>query len=429
MDFVVGLWSVATPAGDFTASAMQQRISDLERALTAFRSHVNRQKLPSAQKIKGIFVAPEYYLAQVNAMSVSNSRVVERTISVPDRNSAVGRIAQISKTFPEILIIPGTIAWKKTFARAEDDYKLTDRRKRALDHMGYFFDLDSQQELPGMRAGTLSHKGVDLFRPSATDRTHMIAGSTEINTTVGKKTFHHRGKVLYYMRNTAYVFLDGQNVYSYHKSGDYYESVNTSETVFIPSRKPPVKVLPVREAQEMSFGFEICLDHNIGMLQRHLKEQGIPAPDFHIISSATVTNDTNKMCMRNGGYVLHASSYMGNTGVFANRRGLKTEVEEDTFTYACGYPLRIWTISVARTAFLADVKDALDTYEKKSWWKSAESKDALAKLRQLLDSDDEAGLKRHLDWYLGKSQIQPDGSKGRVPSGKKLHTELSTLHY
>ncbi len=430
MDFLIGLWSVPTADTTFTAADVNQRITALESAIKHLSDEVGKETFAPDQKICGIFIAPEYFLAHQDAEKVVSSRAIERTIDVGERDACVELIRNFSTKHKNVLIVPGTIAWKKTFARNGTDPKTTDRRIRGARHLEYYTNLDARQKLAGMQARTNAGKG--YYRPSAPTRRDMILGNPT-SETVGSSTFTTGGNIKYYMRNTAYAFHDGKVVYKYHKRGDFFESVNTTETVFIPSFKRPVVSLLVDSTHLMSFGFEICLDHNIEMLKRVIKDQNISDPDFHIICSASVSNDTSNMCMRSGGFMLHASSDNNETGVYKNDKGLKTAVHEYDSVIVGGSLLRLWKIAVATGAgsFLSDVKGALDAYSRsKTIFASAASKNALAKLQKLHKDGDLLGLRSHLDWYLGKPGAkQPTGAGDQIPKDKRFYTLLNAFKY
>ncbi len=434
MDFIVGLWSVTTAVPSFTSATINQRINDLESAVDELAVQVAMASFPVDQKIRGIFVAPEYFLAHQDAEKVVSSQVTERTISVGERDACVQQLCALSTLHPHILIVPGTIAWKKTFARRSGDPKTVDRRQRGVKQIDYFINLDKKSRIKGMDAyDDVRSNGATYYLPSAPVKRQMILGKKSTKETVDGNTYRTNAGIKYYIRNTAYAFLDGEVVYKYHKRGDFFESVNTDDAVFIPSVKRPVVSLPVTPTKYMTFGFEICLDHHIGMLKRLIAEQNISNPDFHIISSASVENDIDNMCMRDGGYMLHASSKSSCTCVFKKNGSSKTRISMDSHSTSGGYTLRFWALAIATgaSALFGDVDGALKAYNKtKTFFASAASKNAYDKLLDLHSKRDEAGLRSHLDWYLGKPGArQPQGAGSQIPKDKRFFNLLNAFKY
>lgn len=465
MKFVVGLWAVETSGEVFTAATMDARIIELGHALTHFDTLVAAANLPHSQLIKGIFLAPEYFLAHQYADYIDTTLIspqrIERTISIGDRDRCVQQIRTLSAAHPNVLIIPGSIAWKKTFTRqAGEDMARDprtqertavpkvapgDRRTRAVGHLNHFINLDAKYARIKSDSEWIKDRtrpGIDKARykgrwhvPSNEAKRDMASGNTDIVLRDGKggtvtKTLP--AVVEYYMRNTAYVYFNNEIIYKYHKRGDFFEAINTYEQVFIPSRKEPITDISVTATKQMKFGFEICLDHNIEMLKTFIRKDGLGEPDFHIICSAAVKNNTANMCMRDGGFLLHASSETDYTVVYENDRGIRREVAPDAVATVRGHTFKSWTIDVLDPidlTYLRKVVVALDRYNReKTIAASKASKNALAVLRRLADAKDVAALRQHIAWYLGKSgAAQPLNAGDRVPANKRFYTLLDAV--
>lgn len=431
MEFVVGLWSVDTLQSSFTLADVNQRIEWLAKALKALNDRVSREKFPKAQTVRGIFLAPEYFLAHKKKKSGDATQWdAERTISAVQRDSCVQRICKLSKNYPNILIIPGSIAWKKTFERDARDKKTTDRRLRGIGHIEHYINLDNNYHIGGTTARKLDIDGTITYRPSMAAKKEIVRGNSFTENVKGK-IFHTEKMIKYYMRNTAYVFHNGNIIYKYHKLGDFFESINTSDTVFIPSQRSPIVSIQVTASQKMTFGFEICLDHNLGTLNAISKDTGAAPLDFHTICSASVENEINNMCMRDGGYMLHASSEQQSTAIYERVGSDKRPVLTIENSYPSGFKLEFKKIFFPANAdtFIRNLYRALVAYEiERSIMGSKESLNALNKLMSLITKGEYASARAHLDWYMGNDKAtQPTGAGAQIPKDKRFYNLLKEV--
>ena len=131
----------------------------------------------------------------------------------------------------------------------------------------------------------------------------------------------NRPEITDLMRNTAPVFHGGTCLLKYHKHGDFFEAKSPEDGIFIPGMGKKTCGL-----NGLTFGFEICLDHNLGILQKALKNNVDKQVDIHIVCSAAVKNVTSNMMNRRGGFFLHASIDDKARGVWKNNGGQQTEV-------------------------------------------------------------------------------------------------------
>ncbi|NYZ14273.1 hypothetical protein HL658_17085 [Azospirillum sp. RWY-5-1] len=466
MDFLVGLWSVPTHSTPFSRATLASRCTTLENAVQQFAGKLGNYAIPGGQKIRGIFVAPEYFLSHRfgDHFNPTNNTVIERTISYDEKEAFVQTLRGVSRDNPGVLLIPGTIAWKKTFERQDSqNFKrdprthqrtlvpkdsLTDRRVRLGNELDYFINLDGGHQFmrqarerfedrsrPVTGGGTSSTVGMHV--PSVAAKRDLVSGKTTVLVT-DPSTGTLRGIVApqpvpYYMRNTAYVFLDNEVLYKYHKKGDFFESINTTDHVFVPSMKSPVVPIAVDNTNNLRFGFEICLDHNIGMLGGFISKQALNTPHVHVVCSAAVQNNTAKMHTVDGGFFIHASSYQPYTVVYGKRGGTMVQMTALETIKVGGWDLGIWRIRYIlpeEATFLTNVRNALDRYNReKTIAASKESKNALAVLRRLVNDEDVNGLRAHLNWYLGRvGALQPVGAGAKIPAGKRFATLLTAAY-
>src|SRR4051794_4668878 len=115
---LVGLWSRITPDDPHDNLSKEVRANKLEEAVGKLASKVDQEGIPTEQRVRGIFVAPEYYFARKKAgLVLEGTGGTERSLSQDKKDLVVKRLEQISGGNPGILIVPGTVAWKKPFAR------------------------------------------------------------------------------------------------------------------------------------------------------------------------------------------------------------------------------------------------------------------------------------------------------------------------
>jgi hypothetical protein len=115
IDMIVALWNRDT--GSKQTGFNPDRLRLLNDALRACQSQFGTILKPS-QKIKGLFLAPEYYFACENAGQVARyGSLNERCLTETGKDFIVQSLLTVSKTYPQILLIPGTVAWKKSLIR------------------------------------------------------------------------------------------------------------------------------------------------------------------------------------------------------------------------------------------------------------------------------------------------------------------------
>lgn len=120
----------------------------------------------------------------------------------------------------------------------------------------------------------------------------------------------------YIARNTAYAFYGGSEVARYQKRSDHKEVfVNEWKkeyVIFEPGGGPDGRGDLFRiEELGLTFGLEICLDHQCG----YLRQSG-NRPDVHIVVSAETTIEPDHVSIPEGHYLVHASSDLEASGIY-----------------------------------------------------------------------------------------------------------------
>jgi hypothetical protein len=474
MDILVALWTRDVSSNVHSARGLNSQISAIGAAVRAVRNRADHYAIPGGQAIRGVLICPEYFMssAQHGAFDVGLARFRNRSVSHQDKVRAINALKVTSQRNPGILVIPGTIAWTKSFLR---DDGVTNRVQKVLQEIAAaraagIAVLRERNEVsdsaliqiliefyiyahavpthnatimgampPGPIAGWslaqklataktlvandtvltdyLTHKGL------ATTLVEFRANLRRVRPSLDqKRTFvihTARGNLAgtKLMRNTAVVLLDGVVWHKYHKHGDYFEVMgDNDDTVFIPGNRDSVTSI-----HGIKFGFEICLDHNLGTLVARVPPQQIP--DIHIVCSDTVSNELTNIHARPGGFFLHASSVRANTAVYKIAAdGTKQHLDHTAAEYLAnynipGYPinadneLELWRIDlqgrprldVAGRTLARALVVAVTTWEadgRGGWRRSANSERVGAWIKANAHTRSEADLQAMVQWLI-----------------------------
>jgi predicted amidohydrolase len=324
MKMVAGL--VRFDSYNNTHCTLEERMSLLRGALSVVNKHI--QKYGDAAK--GIVLAPEYFFVRPTStpgpIQPSNNGDVIRQLggssddgysldSKDTKEHFINTINNLSAMFPRIIIIPGTISWRKSLG--EKAFKMA---------------LAVWQNNKSRRMAPPAYGSMPWPAPSNTEKLAQISYHLD-NQQEPKGEF-------YYAKNTASVHFGGAKIFKHHKTVDFREvthphttlsSKNTqwrsvryedgggdqgwwewdqekhinaaADTVFIPG---PADRGRVFTSQGLRFGIEICADHHHFPLKEEL---GSATVDFHVVLSASVQiSHADGVCARSGGYLLHCSS-------------------------------------------------------------------------------------------------------------------------
>ncbi len=261
----------------FIALGIEKRLEILGKALEAFVMDKKKQEYSNydswlGEKCAGIFVAPEYMFAREYAGSykVENEwEVIEYGLGEEEKDFILEELMSLSKEFPKILIIPGTIAWQhkynnEMFKQIEE---LNERIKKAGNNDEIWTAAyDAGGESAVKKIGYIKNFKLD---------------------TTGKKYFELKikklkQKDLKVARNNLYVILNGEIVHVYDKVADATEVKNQEDLVFIPGNLSNRK----EKILGKDFIFEICADHS---LMEKIETENDSKGDIHILVSAGLT--------------------------------------------------------------------------------------------------------------------------------------------
>ena len=281
----------------------------------------------------GLLVAPEYFFAK-NAIPfvkpASMDAIEERQLSDPQRREIEKKIAEIStKVGAPLVLIPGTIAWKKALRGWEsfNAYKKwkhfrgevggeawvddgSEERASELDiHWTYKEKRGAKAEqalvdnIAKLGSGTgktiLSNNpklatktfGAKLFGSLGLAETYNSLGGETWTYTDGLKarsleTDRSSLKSATWMsRNTALIYRNGERLLKYHKTTGYHEVINhQDENIFISD----LDRSPCFEVDGVKFAIEICLENvHQDKLTKHMDYK---SPHVHILLSASIGN-------------------------------------------------------------------------------------------------------------------------------------------
>jgi hypothetical protein len=294
-----------------------------------------REILSSGADWLYLFVAPEYLFA-----------ASDKAHAVPQdtKETIVQSLMALSGHYPNLILVPGTIAWKKPVIRSKEKLYKKTRLEKYLERVqaAEKADIaavhrDTDRKIKQRIAQNLEDKE-QVTRLQSEEYRSMLLEAPLADVTRAKQRYGTMVKNLetakekcFIARNTAYGFHRGREVARYHKRGEYMEVFKTESedgyVIYEPGGGP--EGAGDRFAVEsVKFGIEVCLDHQLGFLST----SSGATPDVHIIMSADTPLVSEHKLVANGGYVVHASSNPDYTGVWRNYGGKLAEektIEED----------------------------------------------------------------------------------------------------
>lgn len=338
---LVGLWSRKTDSLGSSASSTH-RLTYLTAAAIETEVQAELRGInPEKGKIQSILIAPEFLFMNpreyvesqdpiTKEISKKQALVGSTGMDKSSRDFLLGRLERISSNRPGMLIIPGTIVFKEvltrgTLTRATENLTRAINPVKTANEAGYTVPSKSTWEQgkkvtvpPTVRPYmNREYRGVEEIEKSgkrdedkAVDYHKMQL--EQINTELGALSSADQNQVIkqpsilkhsFLIKNRAYIFLDGKKIFSFGKKtniGDFNK--DTERGIFVPGKKASIT-----QTDGLKIGFEICYDHDQGILKGLM---GTAANlDLQIICSADVPNTTNNFVVKEGGYVLHASSF------------------------------------------------------------------------------------------------------------------------
>jgi len=300
---IVCIWSVNTQTSQ--ADLLDTRRVKLEKALRAAYACINQ--VSDGISPKGLFIAPEYLFAKP-ASAGGHSYGTPRHLEEGEKESLLQHLLALSRQMPGLLIIAGTVAWRKPFERSGGKLmhskgpnigqnKTVTRYTKAHTAISRY----ATEFMGGRTNRPLSGDFDSTSALSSADKTMQIISADYDASGVDSLA-----------KNTAYVLLDGTQRFKYNKRNDFHEVLGGEpgvRTVYVPGMFDgrfdiQTDDVPPRTIQ---FGLEICLDHAAGTLQRSVQQSG--QVDVHLITSAWVQPVPGSSVIKSTGYLVHASSY------------------------------------------------------------------------------------------------------------------------
>jgi len=271
-DAYVAIWHLNTRVDTAGGVPVTNKLRDLRAKLVAADQAFSR--LGAQPGDIQLFAAPEYYFAK------SGDKILG--YSAAEKDQIKQGLLQLSATYPDVVLIPGTVAWKEELNRA-------DRATTAAQV------TTAIASLPGNMPPTY---GAEL--QSAHDRIKL-----------GKNRFglQKATKMRWFGYNTAYVYSAGVSVGELNKSVPFFEFSGEDpgdKIVMIPGFTSGAMTMPVLDGatpgQRLTVGVEICADHGPGRLANCSGGR----VDIHVLVSATQI--AQHPAAREGGLFVHADS-------------------------------------------------------------------------------------------------------------------------
>jgi predicted amidohydrolase len=346
MPIFVGLWSKDTKAGVERGAIreLRQVVRRFSRMMWAF--HRDRG-IPATQQLLGIFAAPEYYMGRPQAND--DPRGFDAYLTRDEKDRWTRELADLSEAHPSILLIPGTVLWRKPSAEKIAAYE--DRETSHYDRFGRPLPPRFKNRTGKTRAAIqeqLSWREAAVTSGLQNRLTSTVVDAEDLAAKLRLFKARPQNVLRHILRNTAYVFFDGRLIFKYHKLSDYsdvgFHRVMTPDgTVFIPGR-----FWGRFEVDGIDFALEICYDHTQGMTAL----QNGPAPDFQILTSAAIQARDGRICVREGGFFLHVSSNWRYTEVKHRDGGLTRIDPMHSFRDVCGARLDMFAVYYSPVARL-----------------------------------------------------------------------------
>jgi hypothetical protein len=340
LDLAVALWNRNTYRKQMDQNPT--RLQRLQEAVAACDMQFARVAKPNAA-ISGIFVAPEYYFAANKAgVAKADGTFYNRCVDEAAKDAIVADLLALSKKFPKMLLIPGTIAWSKSLVRkAGDEFKRDDQNQRTTTKKTTATRMDAVQNSlkggynQGGRIPTellrtkVRRKLLDASPTKTVDPgdvgdevNRVLYDDVELAKYGAPDTLYRgvpnqadaldllsKGKVNSIMKNTAFVLLNGKIRFKYSKTNDFHEALSDQgQLIFCPGTKSGFATI-----EKIDIGIEICLDHAVATLQNTPSPSG-QDPLLHVVTSASV--EPKHPRARPKGYFIHASSTAEWAGVW-----------------------------------------------------------------------------------------------------------------
>jgi hypothetical protein len=324
MRFVIGLFKVNTQATQYLSAASRvENVSAAVQATKSYTENLGTTFWKDLSATRAVFLAPEYCFARSLPKLQGNhtfgsKRQMEEDY-VKDKLRPV--FSALSKNFQNALIVPGTVAWRKSIMPADGGkhgtpqdaaaYRLAKYGQRIQNSadVNMFYGDNTSHNFPFTQATTV-FPDVPSFRMAGDNR---LSVPTIADKATWLQTAH------YIAKNTAHCYYNGDCVYKYDKIGDFYEvSEATTDTVMVPNRGSNVSGATVGAGRfrlaGFDYGISVCYDQSLSM--QNTGSVNVLAPlqktagavDCHLLLSAHIPPHVASANLTPGGYLLSCSS-------------------------------------------------------------------------------------------------------------------------
>ncbi|WP_146093724.1 hypothetical protein [Xanthomonas arboricola] len=347
MKFLVGIWSRNNIQHMTKGNIF--RISQLREACRTLQEKVNEEnyeKIDSSPRFDSILTLPEYYFTRAR-----DHESAARAMPEDEKDLLILELKKISLDYPRMLLIPGTIAFRKPFIRPLSKMlkrggglKNLSRNEKLVERLQTdFLNTTFAQEHRGNK---------NAINLGASDQLYWLYYALQwIGGDLAKLNHFH----IY--QNKAYVLLNGQPIFTYEKRVGFFEleGVTTENQFYAPdSRRNNCIYIGGKK-----FCFEICFDHHKGVAKLYTDYEKSRAatslhsngagtvdisPDFHIVLSDWVPTEKEHIVTKPGGYFIHASSMASESTVIQNGGNGSTTVTPLPITNLDGSPLSIYKV-------------------------------------------------------------------------------------
>ena len=204
-----------------------------------------------------VFLAPEYFF--------SNRRTAnDRFFSHDVKRATIDRLRTLSRTYPKLLIVPGTMLWTKALYESRLVMLGRGRSQRVM------VPNDARIQKADARINVAAGFGTDVnsidwafSRAVATDQRKMA-------------------------QNVAYLCLNG-HILKYQKIGNYREVANEADDlVFVPG-----SIVGRFSVGNVRYAIEVCMDHALGVLAGTVGAEGTVDAQLVVSSYVSVTRNPN----------------------------------------------------------------------------------------------------------------------------------------
>ena len=246
----IKLYDIAVNTLDpsFYRQSIKEKIDLIEQALKTTRKEMDHLTIDASQPVKAILVAPEYFFAANNDSPTPTTQVL-RQYSADEKYEIVSKVKRLSKESHDILIIPGTIAW---YEELVPEYDLVSDSKYesvpCFKHRMSEKQFIARQTAEGIPAEKAHSEFTQYIRQSADSNYFQTLKTLR----TGKAEAHGRASIatsrgipkndaiskikalegcglkpgsMLLAYNSAYGFLNGEQIFHYRKKSDFQESL------------------------------------------------------------------------------------------------------------------------------------------------------------------------------------------------------------